>query len=80
MTKNYVVIENTPGYLPDNDDPPTFDSYAEAVNHTARYYKELQEQGFKVTPIVNGSFTYYGKGDITFDLGRVVEIMPLEDE
>ena len=27
----FTVIENTPGYMPEADDPPVFDTYAEAV-------------------------------------------------
>lgn len=30
---NYAVIEYTPGYLPENDDPPVFDQYSEALNY-----------------------------------------------
>ena len=29
----YVVIEFTPGYLPENDDPPVFNQWSEAVNY-----------------------------------------------
>lgn len=79
MPKNYAIIENTPGYLPEDDDPPTFDRYAEAVNFVAKYYNDIQELGFVVTPIINGQFAYYKNGD-DGDLGRVVEIVRVEDE
>ena len=38
---SYLVIENTPGYLPEDDDPPAFDDYSEAVtclNERAKEY------------------------------------------
>lgn len=75
---NYAIIENTPGYLPDDDNPQTFDSYAEALNHLAAYNKELSEDPFrfKVEAIVNGAFDYYDPIKYN-DLGRHVEIVPL---
>jgi hypothetical protein len=36
----YVVIENTPGYMPEDDDPPIFEDYADAV----AYLKERVEE------------------------------------
>lgn len=36
----YVVIENTPGYLPDDDDPATF----EDLNAAKTYLKEEVER------------------------------------
>lgn len=77
MPRRYVLIENTPGYMPEDNDPPTFDSYSEAVNHVSHYYKELREE-YVVTPIINGQFAYYEEGK-DGDLGRIVEIMPILD-
>jgi hypothetical protein len=59
----YLVVENTPGYLPDDDEPPGFTTYAEAMTHLVAYNKELVdeigESGVRyVTPIVNGAFSY----------------------
>lgn len=43
----YVVIENTPGYMPDNDDPATFDQREEAVAYlreeVERYCEHVRE-------------------------------------
>ncbi len=91
MPKKYVIIENTPGYLPENDDPLTFDSYAEALNHLVEYNKELSEEfdpdGFptyEVYPIVNGWFKYGFLGSIgnpeSHDLGRYVTIEEVEED
>jgi hypothetical protein len=45
----YVVIENTPGYLPENDDPATFENLDEAreylIELVARYTNEYSENG-----------------------------------
>lgn len=43
----FVVIENTPGYLPEDDDPPTFAEYADAVAYmnerVAEYVEQLED-------------------------------------
>jgi hypothetical protein len=44
MPEQWVVIENTPGYLPDEDGPATFEDYADAVeylNERAAEYEDL---------------------------------------
>ncbi len=87
MPDNYTIIENTPGYLPESDDPPMFDSYAEALNDLVQYNKELREAIHEelkvpcwvVSPIVNGFFDYVDALDFRA-LERVVEIVPLEQE
>ncbi len=33
MPEQWTVIENTPGYMPDDNDPPVFDEYADAVEY-----------------------------------------------
>ena len=39
----YVVIVNTPGYLPDDDDPPVFGELADAKTHLANEVEHLCE-------------------------------------
>jgi hypothetical protein len=39
----YVVVENTPGYLPDDDEPATFETLAEARAHARDLVAELRE-------------------------------------
>lgn len=85
MPKNYVVIENTPGYLPEDTEPAYFDSYAEALRHLVEYNKELRDSSFlgmdhyEVQPIINGQFSYFDKTK-SHDLGRSVEIVSVEYE
>lgn len=47
----FVVIENTPGYLPEVDDPAEFEDYAEAVvfmqEEIERYVETIKEVGGK---------------------------------
>lgn len=40
---NYAVIEYTPGYLPEDDDPPQFDQFTEALNYLNEKRSELFE-------------------------------------
>lgn len=72
------MIENTPGYLPENNEPPEFDNYSDAMKHLDEYWQELFRDGFYPTPIVNGFFEYEDRGRV-HDLGRVVEIVKLEE-
>jgi predicted ester cyclase len=47
----YVVIENTPGYLPDADEPATFEEYSEAVaylNERAAEYADDPDGSYRV--------------------------------
>jgi hypothetical protein len=79
---NYVVIENTPGYLPEDDDPPTFDNYSQALTYLAEKHKELREDAdrdLSITPIFDGQFVYYDRYK-TRDIGRIVKIEPIEAE
>ena len=87
----FTVIENTPGYMPDSDDPATFDSYAEAVEYlnaeVERYVEELHESGYP-TPCINpgassGNYaaSWVGNGEPN-DLGRwfAVELVEFTEE
>lgn len=84
----YVVIENTPGYLPEDDDPATFDDLTEARIYASELLSNLldsihegqcyddEQPGFTV----HGSFQsdmsviVYDKSR-THDIGRVIEII-----
>lgn len=95
---NYMVIEYTPGYLSEDDDPPVFDQYAEALNYLNELHDDLwnEEWAYSYPPehledkyppvfelevhdVVEGSFVYYDNRK-THDLGRIVEIVPVEPE
>lgn len=96
----YAVIESTPGYLPEDDDPPQFDQYNEALNYLHDCRTELFDDDYSYSyppedkdgdPVfeldigeVGGvppykSFTYYDKRKM-HDLGRIVEIVPVEED
>jgi len=88
----FVVVENTPGYLREDDEPATFGTFDEAREYASERVAELiehlheaysDEGGADVS--VSGSFA---EGDSSVlvsderrehDLGRVVEILPVED-
>jgi hypothetical protein len=93
---NYTVIEYTPGYLPEDDDPPVFDQWAEAVNYVLVERERLfsDDWGYQevdagfgqvktlafmldVGDFEDDGFVYYDKRK-TYDLGRIVQIVPLE--
>lgn len=81
---SYAIIESTPGYLPEDDDPPVFDQYNEALNYLIDRYHELEDADeervleFK-TDFKNGYFSYTDFRKM-HDLGRIVEIVPVEEE
>lgn len=80
----FVVIENTPGYLPNDDDPPTFDTYADAVeylNDRAAEYADSDgnyrvEYGYASAG--NLSAVMVWDDDKTHDLGLSISIENLE--
>ena len=67
----WVVVENTPGYLPDND-PAQFYALQPAQEYAHDLADELRESGYKVWG--NKRDGYYGELHDN-DLGRVIEIM-----
>jgi len=85
---NYSVIESTPGYLPEDDDPPVFDQYSEAFNFLVDCRKDVEADEYNyedeefmiefVDELEDGYFVYYDKRKM-HDLGRIVEIVPLEE-
>jgi hypothetical protein len=78
----FVVIENTPGYLPDDDDPPTFEEYSDAVeylNARAAEYADDPDGNYRVEyGIASGdnlSAVIVWDDDKSHDLGRVIQIL-----
>jgi hypothetical protein len=85
----YVVVENTPGYLPEDDEPAIFDNLDDArvyasdvLSRLLDYIYEGQElngtdEGFTVL----GSFAQGDKWVLVYDnsrehdLGRIIEII-----
>ena len=81
---NYIVTENTPGYLPDDDEPAVFDSFADALAYAAERAAECADcmaQCYAVTFAVSSyraEGDKYARFDVTTDdphiLGRVIEV------
>jgi hypothetical protein len=44
----YIVTENTPGYLPDDDDPATFDDLGEAREYAAELIDSYGEYIYEI--------------------------------
>lgn len=82
----YVVVENTPGYLPDEEDPATFVNLEDARVYAADrlsslldYLLEVDDDDISVLSI-SGSFqedmsVYVTDSRREHDLGRVIEIL-----
>lgn len=87
LYKRYGVEESTPGYLPEEDEIPVFDQYAEAFNFLKERYDEIQEADWAydedgnfcldVSPLEEWGFTYSDMRRI-HDLGRIVQIVMVE--
>lgn len=83
----FVVIESTPGYLPEDTDPATFDDYAEAVaylNERAGEYADDPDGNYRVEyGIASGdnlAAVIVWDDSKAHDLGRVIEILRGECE
>lgn len=72
MQRTYIVIESTPGYLPDTE-PASFTNKREAQQYALALARELRELGYKVTG--NMHIGYYAERDQD-DLGRIIKILP----
>lgn len=82
----WVVIENTPGYMPDNDDPATFEDLDAAKAYLAEEverYCDFVSEG-DGTPSVSWADDRESAHVVTteheHDLGRVFEIVQQEEE
>jgi hypothetical protein len=79
----YVVVENTPGYMPENDDPFTTDDLSEARREMLMMVRRCVEHNEAVGLKAKVTFTTdsaYIETDAPYDLGRVIEIMENEDD
>jgi hypothetical protein len=84
----YVVIENTPGYLPDADEPATFEEIREANEYlreeVERYCDHLAEAAEAFTVSWSGDYpdesmsAFVTRDDSPHDLGRNFSIEPVE--
>ncbi len=78
----FIVIENTPGYLPDADEPAEFESYSEGVAYANELADELEEQGYTCDRSWASSQNTYAihcarpEGTMVApDLGRNIEVI-----
>jgi len=79
-TATFVVIESTPGYMPDADEPAVFDNYADAVAYANELCNELEEQGYTVDrswASQDNLFAAHATRDDTIapDLGRTIQVV-----
>jgi hypothetical protein len=69
--RTYLVIESTPGYLPESDDPAEFAEYADAV---------AEAQGYTADRSWASRDNYYAihaerSDTVAPDLGRTIEVV-----
>jgi hypothetical protein len=83
----YVVTENTPGYLPNDDEPAVFEtlagarSYArELVEQLRDYHAELDEACTVCVDSRTAPRSWYVVSHREHDLGRVIEISTISKE
>jgi hypothetical protein len=81
----YIVIENTPGYLPDDDDPATFEDRRDAIRYMielVRFNRDFRlEGGEDVGGWIDrdaGSAYLVDEGR-PYDLGRYFEVIETSD-
>ena len=81
----YIVIENTPGYLPEDDDPFITDDYAAAVaymNERADEYENDPDGNFRVDRGWASGNNYAAvmvwDDNKTHDLGRSISVELME--
>ena len=77
--RHYHVVENTPGYLPDSDDPAIFTSRRAAERYASSLAQELRTmyldhgEPYHLSGSARNGIIY-GERDEA-DLGRVIEII-----
>ena len=81
----YVVVENTPGYLPEDEDPATFEDFRSAVRYMIELVRSNRDYRIEGGEDVTGWLDREaGDAFLTdegrpHDLGRYFCVMPLED-
>ena len=78
----FIVIENTPGYMPDDDDPFSTEDYSEAVAHMNELADEYENDPDHTYRVERGIASQDNYAAITvwddskmYDLGRVIQIV-----
>ena len=84
MAVVYVVIENTPGYMPDEDEPFETDDYSAAVKYlnerAAEYADDDHRVEFGWASSANLAAVMVYDDSKTHDLGRYIGIEIAEEE
>ena len=79
---SYLVIENTPGYMPD-DESAEFDEYADAVDYANALADELEDNGYEVDRSWASRDNSFAINATTpakiHDLGRTIEVVQSEN-
>lgn len=78
----YVVVENTPGYMPDSD-PGVFDTIEEAKADAAALAENCDDDYYEGAATIReeaDGMLFYVSTDEEHDLGRVIEVMEVPDE
>lgn len=75
MSRTYLVIENTPGCLPESE-PLHYTSRRDAERDAADRAREYRESGYRVTG--NCKDGYYCERHSN-DLGRVIEVVEVTE-
>jgi hypothetical protein len=75
----YIVIENTPGYMPDSDDPFVTDDYSAAVAYANELADQLEDDGYDCDRSWASSGNYYAihctrSDTVAPDLGRTIAV------
>lgn len=82
MSRHYHVIENTPGYLPDDTEPPyayaLLSAARDAAQELADRYRDDPDGNYRVTGNKRDGYHVEDR-DRTHDLGRVIDVYPCSD-
>ena len=81
----FLVIENTPGYLPEADEPADFEEYVDATAYANELADELEEQGYTCDRGWASANNYLAihctrSDTVAPDLGRTIQVVQAEEE
>jgi hypothetical protein len=76
---SWIVVESTPGYMPESGEPAEFTEYAEAVAYANELADELEEQGYSTDRGWASSGNYFAikaerSDTVAPDLGRLIAV------
>lgn len=82
---SYVVIENTPGYLPDDDDPASFDDRRAAIRYMVELVRRSRDYSVEGGADIGGwldreaGCAFLVDEGRPHDLGRCFEVVETEE-